>query len=270
MCRAPSRSRPRTASTSGVRTASRRADRHGVPAARARLPVVQPPDDRRPRDRPTRRLSLVAGLPSAILLGSPQKSEYAYTPPRFFSATGDSITAGHVGTANTTSFLEQLKIQYAALGEYVDIDNRGISGETTAQIAARSPSSFAQDYAPLNFRREFLVINGGKNDNAGVVTPAQAYANLASISVAAQALGVQSVMTTAHYSTPGAMSPYLYTWVDALNVLIRANSCGADYVVDYYVDPILANPTTTYWPDEIHPGNVALAAMSTVIRSVLG
>ena len=212
----------------------------------------------------------MAGLPSAILLGSPQKSEYAYTPPRFFSATGDSITAGHVGTANTTSFLEQLKIQYAALGEYVDIDNRGISGETTAQIAARSPSSFAQDYAPLNFRREFLVINGGKNDNAGVVTPAQAYANLASISVAAQALGVQSVMTTAHYSTPGAMSPYLYTWVDALNVLIRANSCGADYVVDYYVDPILANPTTTYWPDEIHPGNVTLAAMSTVIRSVLG
>ena len=42
---APAWPRPRTASTSGVRAASRRADCHGVPAARARLPAVRPPDD---------------------------------------------------------------------------------------------------------------------------------------------------------------------------------------------------------------------------------
>ena len=45
--------------------------------------------------------------------------EFAYRPRRFISATGDSITAGHINATNTTSFLEVLQTQYAALGETV-------------------------------------------------------------------------------------------------------------------------------------------------------
>jgi hypothetical protein len=200
--------------------------------------------------------------------------EFAFRPQRFIAATGDSITAGHVVTANTSSFLEQLKSQYAALStpETICIFNQGISSQTSAQISARSPSTFADAFSPLgaNFRDQWLVINGGKNDNQATETPAQCYANLAAISVAAQALGVRTVMTTAFYGTPVAMTPSNYAWVDAVNALIRANSCGADFVGDYYLDPILASPQVAHFPDNVHPDNVALAAMATILRGIIG
>lgn len=200
------------------------------------------------------------------------KRQFALAPKRFFSATGDSITAGNVGGANTTSFLIQLQAQYLALGtpETVYIDNHGVSSETTTLIAGRSPSTFVRDYSPPGYRTQYLIINGGKTDNQATETPAQAYANLASISLAAQALGVTTAMSTAFYGTAASMTPSAYAWVDALNALIRANACGADYVIDYYVDPLLATPTVTHFHDNIHPDNVALAAMAAVDRAVLG
>lgn len=209
-----------------------------------------------------------------VLLLKYLAAEFSFRPQRFFSATGDSITAGHIGGVNTTSFLELLQGQYAALGtpEKITIFNQGISSQTTTQIAARSPSSFADAYAPLgaNFRDQWLVINGGKNDNQATETPAQCYANLAAISVAAQAIGVKTVMTTAFYGTPVAMTPANYAWVDGVNALVRANSCGADKVADYYTDPNLASPTTTYFPDNVHPNDAALGFMATILRGVIG
>ena len=200
--------------------------------------------------------------------------EFSFRPQRFIAATGDSITAGFVGGVNTTSFLALLQGQYAALAtpEAITVFNQGISSQTSTQIAARSPSSFSDAFSPLGsgFRDQWLIINGGKNDNPATTTPAMTYANLASISIAAQALGVKTVMTTAFYGTPVAMTSANYAWVDAVNVLIRANSCGADKIGDYYLDPNLASPTTTYFPDNVHPNNAALGFMATIIRGVIG
>jgi lysophospholipase L1-like esterase len=193
--------------------------------------------------------------------------EYAYRPRRFISATGDSITAGHIATINTTSFVEILQAQYAAAGESVYILNAGISSQTSAQIAARSPSTFADYYAQGDFRDEWLIIGGGTNDSGP--TPEQTYANLASVSVAAQALGIRTAIGTVLYFTAGQMTPAAYARLDALNALIRANACGADRVIDYYVDPLLATPTLAHFPDTIHPDDTALAAMATVQRSVI-
>lgn len=193
--------------------------------------------------------------------------EFAYRPRRFISATGDSITAGHINATNTTSFLEVLQTQYAALGETVYILNEGISSQTTTQIAARSPSAFADLYAQSNFRDEWLIIGGGTNDNG--LTVDQTYANLCSISTATQALGVRTAIGTLIYLTAIQMTPVAYAWHDQLNALIRANACGADRIVDYYVDPILATPTTAHFHDNIHPDDTALAAMATVQRAVL-
>lgn len=192
--------------------------------------------------------------------------EYAYRPRRFISATGDSITAGHNATS-ATSFLEILQAQYAAAGEDIYILNAGISSQTTAEIAARSPSTFADYYAQDDFREEWLIIGGGTNDSG--VTPEQAYANLASISAAAQALGVHSAIGTLLYRDASQMTPTMYAWDDALNALIRANACGADKVIDYQVDPLLATPTIAHFPDTVHPDDTALAAMATVQRSVI-
>jgi hypothetical protein len=65
------------------------------------------------------------------------------------------------------------------------------------------------------------------------------------------------------------MTPTAYAQRDQLNALIRANSCGADRIADYYVDPILATPTTAHFPDNVHPDDTALAAMATVQRAVI-
>ena len=193
--------------------------------------------------------------------------EYAYRPRRFISATGDSITAGHILTANTTSALEILQAQYAAAGESVYILNAGVSSQTSAEIAARSPSTFADRYAQNDFRDEWLIIGGGTNDNGP--TPEETYANLAAISVAAQALGVHTAIETVLYRVVASTNPEIHAWQDALNALIRANACGADRVVDYYVNPILATPTPAHFPDNIHPDDTALAAMATIQRSVI-
>lgn len=193
--------------------------------------------------------------------------EYAYRPRRFISATGDSITAGHTVSTSTTSFLEILQAQYAAAGESVYILNAGISSQTSAQIAARSPSTFADRYAQNDFRDEWLIIGGGTNDSG--TTPEQTYANLASVSAAAQALGIRTAIGTLLYRTAAQMTPASYAWHDALNALIRANACGADRVIDYHVDPVLATPTTAHFPDTVHPDDTALAAMATVQRSVI-
>jgi hypothetical protein len=193
--------------------------------------------------------------------------EFAYRPRRFISATGDSLTAGHIAGANTTSFLEILQAQYAALGEAVYVLNEGLSSQTTTEIAARSPSAFADLYARGNFRDEWLIIGGGTNDHA--LTVEQSYANLCSISTAAQALGVRTAMSTLLYLTAVEMTPASYAGHDQLNALIRANPCGADRIVDYYVDPLLATPTTAHFPDNTHPDDTALAAMATVQRAVL-
>lgn len=194
-------------------------------------------------------------------------TEFAYRPRRFLSATGDSITAGHVNTANTTSFIEVLQAQYAALGETVYILNEGIASQTSTQIAARSPSGFASRYAQGNFRDEWLIIGGGTNDHT--LTADQTYANLCSISKSTQALGVRTVIGTLLYLTAIEMTPVTYAWHDQLNGLIRANSCGANRIADYYVDPLLATPTTAHFPDNVHPDDTALAAMATVQRAVI-
>jgi hypothetical protein len=225
----------------------------------------------------------VLTVPERVWLLKYAKSEFSFQPQRFIAATGDSITAGNVsgvsdqatsGVVGGTSFLKQLVLQYAALAipESIEIFNQGISSQTSTQIAARSPSSFASGFAPLgaNFREQWLIIGGGKNDNQSTETPAQCYANLAGISVTTQALGVKTVMTPLLYGTPATRTAPTDAWTDALNALVRANSCGADKVADYYIDPILATPQLTHFPDTVHPDTTALAAMATVLRGVIG
>ncbi len=193
--------------------------------------------------------------------------EYAYRPRRFIAATGDSITAGHIKNINTTSFIELLQAQYASAGETVYVLNQGITSETTTQIAARSPATFADRYAQADFRDEWLIIGGGTNDSG--LPAAQSYENLCSISAGAQKLGVRAAIGTLLYLTAPQMTPASYAWHDELNGLIRANSCGADRIVDYHVDPLLAAPTTAHFPDNVHPDDTALAAMATVLHTVL-
>lgn len=193
--------------------------------------------------------------------------EFAFRPRRFIAATGDSVTAGHVDGVDTTSFLEALQARYAADGETVYILNEGVSSETTTQIAARSPSAFADRYAEGDLREEWLIIGGGTNDHG--LTAEQTYHNLCAISAATQALGVRTAMSTLLYLTAAEMTPPAYAWHDALNAMIRSRSCGADRIIDYYVDPLLATPTTDHFPDNVHPDDTALAAMATVQRSVI-
>ena len=76
--------------------------------------------------------------------------EFSFTPKRFIQTIGDSITTGHVGTANTTSYIELMVAQYAALPipEKVYYNNTGVSSETTTQILARVTPTYMKFFAP--------------------------------------------------------------------------------------------------------------------------
>jgi hypothetical protein len=193
-------------------------------------------------------------------------TEFTFIPKRYIQVIGDSITAGHISGANTTSYIEQMVLQYAALPipEKIYYNNTGISSQTTTQILARVTPTYMLDFSPPLFREQWFVIGGRTND---VISPAASYANLASINTIAHTAGIKTCIITV---IPGAsMNAQQIADYNAFNGLVLANSAGFDKVAN--LSPIFPTvPTTTFYlPDNIHPTNAVISSMATIIRQAI-
>jgi lysophospholipase L1-like esterase len=171
---------------------------------------------------------------------------------------GDSITDGWThGPADV----------FAVAGRI----NRGISGQTTAQMLLR----MRQDV--IDLQPHTLVLLAGTNDiagNTGPVTLAQIEANLASIIDLARVHGIQVVLCAllpadrypwAPEIRPAQPIRELNRWIEA-----QARARGLRFV-DFHsalTDPQGGLPTR-YSEDGVHPNEAAYAVMRRLVESAL-
>ncbi|MBN8224248.1 MAG: SGNH/GDSL hydrolase family protein [Xanthomonadales bacterium] len=172
---------------------------------------------------------------------------------------GDSITDGWGRVPGTTFFPGQ---------PYV---NRGISGQTTAQMLVR----FRQDV--IDLEPDAVVILAGTNDiagNTGVATQAMIEDNLRSMTELAQAHGIRvvlaSVLPVSDYPWRPGLRPAAK--VQRLNEWIAdyAQRSGAVYL-DYW--SALANAQggldADLAPDGVHPSPAGYAVMAPLARQAI-
>lgn len=172
---------------------------------------------------------------------------------------GDSITEGWGRTGSETFFPGQ---------PYV---NRGISGQTTAQMLVR----FRQDV--IDLKPAVVVILAGTNDiagNTGPATPEMIQDNLASMAQLAKASGIKvvlaSVLPASDYPWKPGLEPA--PKIRALNAWIRqyAKANGAVYL-DYYaaLDNGQGGLSKQVSADGVHPGAAGYAVMQPLAEKAV-
>jgi GDSL-like Lipase/Acylhydrolase family len=206
--------------------------------------------------------------PERALVFAYLKREFRLSIPRNIVVLGDSITQGHVATANTTAYIERMVAQYAGLTTPVFIRsiNAGISSQTTAQILARVTPAFLALFGPAGFRREYLIIMGGANDRGPGNSPAQTYANISAMVALANPLGIRTIVGTVFDQVGQSAQDTIDT--AALNAMILGNAAGATGVTD--LRGVLSSPPTlAELPDHIHPTDVKTNDIATAHRGTV-
>jgi len=114
----------------------------------------------------------------AFLLALGGISTAAHAERLVLVALGDSLTAGY-GLPQDQGFVPQLQAWLVAKGQDVEVQNAGVSGDTTAGGLARLDWSLTPE-------TDALIVNLGGNDLLRGLDPASSAANLDKILTAAQ------------------------------------------------------------------------------------
>lgn len=198
--------------------------------------------------------------------------KFTYTPATFIDVLGDSRTAGHIVSVNTTSYGELMVSQAASAGTTIYVKNDGITSQTTAQIAARVTGGFFNYFAPRGFRRQCVIFRGRTNDPGAGITSAQGYANFAAASALLRAQGIQTIISTEHncasYGVPER------SVVDAFNQLCLSGVTSGDFDGVADIRSLIPNyatvsPSTIYLPDGVHQSDALLAAEAALYRAAI-
>ena len=172
---------------------------------------------------------------------------------------GDSITDAWGRAAGTTFFPGK---------PYV---NRGISGQTTAQMLVR----FRQDV--IDLRPAAVVILAGTNDiagNTGLATPEMIEDNFRSMTALAQSAGIRVILASVLPTTDYPWHPGLQPAgkIRALNAWLKsyAASRGATYL-DYYDALVNAQGgmDTQLASDGVHPTPAGYAIMAPLAQQTI-
>lgn len=180
--------------------------------------------------------------------------------PAFAVALGDSQTAGTL-----TPGLTYPNMASALVERRVGIVNKGIGGNTTAQMLARVQA----DVIALSPR--MCLFMGGTNDIANSVPPADTRANIIAIADAVTAAGIEFVINTIpprnQHGILGAGK------VRDLNNWIRLWGAARGFrIVD--LNPLLVNPKSGEYAagmnvDAVHPSAAAIMLMAQAVAQVL-
>jgi lysophospholipase L1-like esterase len=154
--------------------------------------------------------------------------------------------------------------------------NLGIAGKTLsacyADRAAYEGAIFAYNTAlPTAF-----IIEGGGNDLNGGGSAASLYTTLTDYVTYIHSLGANAkaiACTISPQSLTGSHAS-IATVRDAYNVLVRANSAGADAIADYAADPTVGvYPTSCdnplYYPDKIHMSSLAYSIIAPITAAAV-
>jgi acyl-CoA thioesterase I len=181
-------------------------------------------------------------------------------PYIFMVGMGDSITQGSAGTGRP-SYTAQL----IGINQYVDILNKGISGQTTADMAAR----FTSDV--INNHPDYVVILAGTNDiNAGwdVATIEAGLKGMYDAALANNINVIACTITPNNDLSAGAQAKM----VD-VNNWIRAQASDKIIIADTNIatrDPTnYQNILPAYNFDDLHMNAAGYAAIAACVNAVI-
>lgn len=196
----------------------------------------------------------------------------APAPTQALFFVGDSITEG-VGAAHNRTLARQLS---DALATSTLARANGIAGVTAASL---STSIFLAGHG-ARWRHPGAVnvahILAGTNDITGGATASTIYGYLQTlVTNAKSATGFQRTALATILPRADATWTSAYETVrNDLNALIRANSAGADVVVDYAADPMIGaasapNDPALFSTDKLHPAEGGYGVMAGVAKAAL-
>jgi acyl-CoA thioesterase-1 len=119
---------------------------------------------------------------------------------------GDSLTAGY-GLAAADSFPAQLETALHRAGYQVEVQNAGVSGDTSAGGLARLDWALAE-------RPDLMIVELGANDALRGLDPERTYRNLDAILTRLKSAGVQPLL--AGMRAPRNLGPAYFTKFDRL------------------------------------------------------
>jgi acyl-CoA thioesterase-1 len=155
-------------------------------------------------------------------------------------ALGDSLTAGY-GLAPEESFPVRLQEALAAHGVAADVENAGVSGDTTAGGLARVEGV-------LKRRPDAVIVELGANDALRGLEPKESYANLDAILTQ---LGEKHIpVLLAGMKAPPNMGREYGTEFDAIYETLAKKHKAALY--PFFLDGVASDPALNQ-NDGIHP-----------------
>jgi acyl-CoA thioesterase-1 len=168
-------------------------------------------------------------------------------------ALGDSLTAGY-GLAPEESFPVRLQEALAARGVAAEVENAGVSGDTTAGGLARVEGVLKQ-------RPDAVIVELGANDALRGLEPKESYANLDAILTQ---LGAKHIpVLLAGMKAPPNMGREYGTEFDAIYETLAKKHKAALY--PFFLDGVASDPALNQ-NDGIHPNP---AGVKIIVERIL-
>ena len=189
----------------------------------------------------------------AFLSGLALLSTPAFAEKLTVVVLGDSLTAGY-GLPPEQGFVPQLQAWLVTQGQDVEVENAGVSGDTTAGGLSRLDWSLSPD-------TDALIVNLGGNDLLRGIDPASSAANLDRILRAAQERGLPVLLVGLK-----ALNNYGPAYKAEFNAIYPA--LAAKFAVPLYPDyfgPLKSSGDQTMslakymQPDGLHPNAEGVA-----------
>lgn len=179
-----------------------------------------------------------------------------YAAPLRIAVLGDSLTAGY-GLAADQSFPAQLEAALRQRGYPVEVQNAGVSGDTTAGGLARL------DWL-LDSRPDLVIVELGGNDALRGIDPESTRANLDAILVRLKQNGIRPLL--AGMRAPRNLGRDYYTKFDALYPEL-AQRHGVPFY-PFFLDGVAGRPELNLG-DGIHPDPAGIAVIVRQIQPLV-
>ena len=180
---------------------------------------------------------------------------------------GDSIAAGY-----QASYAYVTRLGY---GAGIAIANQyAQTGHTVAQIPQDVPNGLASLYQ--SGKTCVAIFERGTNDiRVNGTTGAALYSMVSNYITQYKNQGFYVAVTTLLPFTDSMDNATTRQGLADYNALVRANSGGADAIIDFAADPVMgAYPTspndTTLYVDKLHPTNLGQDNLMKIVRPVVG
>lgn len=178
---------------------------------------------------------------------------------------GDSIAAGYLA-----SYAYITRLGY---GGGITIANQyAQTGHTVAQIPTDVPNGLTSIYQ--NGKTNVAIFERGINDiRVDGKNGAQVYALVAPYIAAYKNQGFYVAITTLLPYTDGVGGANAQTAISDYNALVRANSAGADAIIDFAADPLMGAATapndTTLYVDKLHPTTLGQDKLAAIVYPIV-